>query len=870
MSNETPQPSPSTDAARQADPPPQQARFHAGDVVAGRYRIVSRLGQGGMGDVYRADDLSTCVCVALKFLPPTRASDPQWVEKLKKEVSLARQVTHKGVCRVHDFVEGGGLVFLTMEFIEGDNLGIELEKLGRASRDTVVAWAWQLCDSLAAIHEAGLVHCDLKPQNIIVDRKGLVRIVDLGLARQAALENSLGGTIAYMAPEQYDRGTVTPQSDLYSLGLVLYQLASGLHPYPHSHPGSSERAIPPRPPSEFMGGDGDRKLDKAILQCLEHAPQRRPETARQLQRRLPPVSPEVTQTLKDSGAVRPMWAFLLFGAVLVGLVLQGLLAKHVLLVHQARGKIAPEQLPFEAQNMLRERLGWPDREHHDCGLVWDVQLIRQLQERPDASRSRDIQDKRDPILYFWYRESPNELVPTIRHTPADPPLLFPGMRCVILDLDGRLVEFRAIPNPAAGAQDSRPDPKRGAVGAAAEKTRPMASWEKALFDCAKLNPAGFKETEELPTPPVFAGEYSAWTGKEDADRPELYVEMAAHRGQPVFFQIWRAEYRADELKNRQGRIVDPRHLDLPDQLHELAWILTAAGLLAAVALVPRNLKRRWIDFRGTFRVVLFFQLALLLGTAFHLFSPRGSLGSMRKMSVFALGTAAFWSGVLAIAYMAFEPYLRRRWPTRFTAWNRFLNGRLRDSLVGRDVLLGTLFGTMIALLRKLLPYIESWRGIPSWTLERPLGLPLDSPDVPMGWLGLALSSAIVNTVMCAILLLLLVWIMRREWLAVGVLAALGFWLHSHSNLAMSPDSKIMWIEAFVTPALVYAFLIRFGLLATVVCWFTALVALGMPLTFDYQSWYFGSSILGFAVLVILAAYGALIAMDYRLRLPELG
>src|ERR1700726_487898 len=216
-----------------------EARYVPGTTLAGRYRIVSPLGKGGMGEVYRAEDLRLGQTVALKFLPRSLAQTEEALERFKREVRLARQVSHPNVCRVFDIGEisetgdtGKNFThtFLTMEFVDGEDLASLLRRIGRLPPDKAVEIARQLCAGLAAAHTKGVLHRDLKPANIMLDGRGQVVITDFGLAGVA--DNIRGneirsGTPAYMAPEQLAGKEVSTRSDIYSLGLVLYEVFTG-------------------------------------------------------------------------------------------------------------------------------------------------------------------------------------------------------------------------------------------------------------------------------------------------------------------------------------------------------------------------------------------------------------------------------------------------------------------------------------------------------------------------------------------------------------------------------------------------------------------------------------------------------------------
>src|SRR5271165_2959460 len=207
-----------------------EGRFLPGRLIAGRYRIIALLGRGGMGEVYRADDLTLGQPVALKFLPDEAARDLGLLERFKNEVRIARRVSHPNVCRVYDVGDVDGHTFFTMEYVDGEDLASLLRRIGRLPEDKALDIARQLCAGLAAAHAKGVLHRDLKPANIMLDGRGQVVVTDFGLAGLAddIRGNEIrSGTPAYMAPEQLAGQEVSVRSDIYSLGLVLYEVFTG-------------------------------------------------------------------------------------------------------------------------------------------------------------------------------------------------------------------------------------------------------------------------------------------------------------------------------------------------------------------------------------------------------------------------------------------------------------------------------------------------------------------------------------------------------------------------------------------------------------------------------------------------------------------
>jgi len=209
-------------------PTPATARFSPGAIIGGRYRLVSLLGRGGMGEVYRADDLTLDQPVALKFLPEGIAASDARLAQFHNELRVARQVSHKNVCRLYDLGDADGRRFLTMEYVDGEDLSASLRRFGRMPPDKAVQIARQLCAGVAAAHERGVLHRDLKPANVMLDGNGDVRITDFGIATAAAdVGAEIAGTPQYMAPELLAGRPASIKSDLYALGLVLFEVFTG-------------------------------------------------------------------------------------------------------------------------------------------------------------------------------------------------------------------------------------------------------------------------------------------------------------------------------------------------------------------------------------------------------------------------------------------------------------------------------------------------------------------------------------------------------------------------------------------------------------------------------------------------------------------
>ncbi len=249
-----------------------------------------------MGEVYRADDLTLEQPVALKFLPESIGENDAALTRFRNEVRIARQVSHPNVCRVYDVGEIDGHMFLSMEYVDGEDLASLLRRIGRLPADKGIEIARKLCAGLAAAHEKGVLHRDLKPGNVMLDARGQVLLTDFGLAGladQIAGAEVRNGTPAYMAPEQLSGKEVTARSDIYALGLVLYEIFTGRRPFEASTLAELVRAQTDTTPTSLTSlvRDLDPAVERVILRCLDPEPSRRPSTALAVAAALPGGDP---------------------------------------------------------------------------------------------------------------------------------------------------------------------------------------------------------------------------------------------------------------------------------------------------------------------------------------------------------------------------------------------------------------------------------------------------------------------------------------------------------------------------------------------------------------------------------------------------
>ncbi len=269
------------------------AELPAGAVFANRYQIIEELGTGGMGRVYRALDRTLGEEIALKLVRPEIASEREILERFKTELKLAREVVHKNVARMFDFNEEGLVPYITMEYVRGENLKRLIRKVGRLFAGQAIPIACQICEGLAEAHRLGIVHCDLKPQNIMIDEDGRAKIMDFGLARVLkAVETADGkatpGTPAYVSPEQIKGMPTDARSDLYSLGVLLYEMLTGTLPFKAAsarellHKHQAETAQDPRALNPGISAE----LSGVIMKCLEKDPANRCQTAAEVREAL--------------------------------------------------------------------------------------------------------------------------------------------------------------------------------------------------------------------------------------------------------------------------------------------------------------------------------------------------------------------------------------------------------------------------------------------------------------------------------------------------------------------------------------------------------------------------------------------------------
>jgi predicted Ser/Thr protein kinase len=806
-----------------------EGRFPAGAILADRYRILGLLGQGGMGEVYRANDLKLNQPVALKFLPAATTRD--LLDRFHAEVRIARQVSHPNVCRVYDIGEVDGSTFLSMEYVDGEDLRSLLRRIGRLPGDKALEIARRLCAGLAAAHDKGVLHRDLKPANIMIDGRGQVLIMDFGLAGMAdQIAQVREGTPAYMAPEQLAGKEVSVRSDIYALGLVLHEMFTG------KRRGDTE-TMP-----TVLVKDLDPAVERVILRCLETDPRNRSASALAVAAALPggdPLAaalaagetptPGMVAAAGDTEGISVRTAGICLGVVLAGLVAVAVLGSKTNILQKTPFDKPPAALEQKARDLLQS-FGYTeapvDRVH---GFSYDTEFQQYREEQKDPAVYRALLSKGRPALIrFWYRQSRQylEFPPQQNVVSVDlPPPVHSGMITLILDPQGRLIELAAIPPQV-------------------EETPPLSrapDWA-ALFTAASLDMSRFASVDPEWLPLVSFDARAAWTGVyPDTDLP-LRIEAASWRGRPVGFQLVAPWSRPSRM---QPRTTAPLS----------ALIVVLALLTPALLLAWRSYRLGRGDRQGAFRLAVFVFAVLMLEwlcTDNHVPNIAEFQGLVVAVSGALLGAGFFW-----MVYMALEPYVRRRWPQSMIAWSRLLGGAVRDPVVGGNLLIGTAFGVATAgvfLAHNLILDVDRVQGI-----RLDLYTVLDARHMTsvilstlLTFIGFALGGFFVFFLLRALL--------RNQWLAAAGFTILGMLF----GLSDSVNHPVISAALNVLPvALILVITIRFGILAIIADFVTTAVLIEFPVTTDFSTWYAGSTIFAFAVVLALTAFAFRTAMAGR-------
>jgi hypothetical protein len=818
-------------------------------VIAGRYRLVALLGRGGMGEVYRADDLTLDQPVALKFLPEEVAAHPDRLAQFHAELRTARQVSHKNVCRLYDLGEADGRPFLTMEYVDGEDLASLLRRIGRIPQDKAIEIARQLCAGLSAAHERGVLHRDLKPANIMIDGDGNVRIADFGLAVAAGdTTASRAGTPQYMAPELLAGGQASVRTDIYALGLVLFELFTGRRPYEAKTLNdlvAMQQSGRISTPSSVVR-DLDPAVERVILRCLESDPTLRPGSALAVAAALPggdPLaaalaagetpSPEMVAAAGETSAVRPALGLSLLAAIVVGILTVAVLSDRTLFVAKIPMDKGADALEDRARETLT-KLGYTDRPADTARgfLVLQDYIFYVLRSDHSANRWDALANPYFPSLRFWYRTSPRDLE-TLgaewRPQFGDPPMTVSGMTSVVLDVQGHLTQFTMV-TPQVDEPQGTPE---------------RMDWNR-FFDAAGLDANTFKPTPSQWVPNGYADERKAWEGPMPG-RPDitLRVEAAGYRGRPAFFQIvgpWTRRPR-EAPPGQTGRSVIRFGLFL------IVFALSIGGLLLA----RYNIRNGRGDRRGATRIAF-----VLIGTMFvawvlgarHWLEPLTELGHFLEDFAASqlLNAAIMW-----LIYLALEPYVRRYSPEILMSWSRLISGRFRDPRVGRDVLIGIAAGVAVGLARCALVLLPPLFGAAPPPLR---GVNLDFLLTTRHALSVLLRmppNALFRGMLITLSFALARMLVKRTWLAAAISGILVAFV---TVTEAGTEQLALNVLFAAVVSLVYVLvLVYFGMFAQMMAFLTNFILSQGGLTADFSKLYAPTSTWLLVLVVSLAAFG---------------
>jgi tRNA A-37 threonylcarbamoyl transferase component Bud32 len=803
-----------------------------------------------MGEVFRAEDLRLNQTVALKFLPASMAEDETARERFHQEVRLAREISHPNVCRVFDIGETDGRLFLTMEYVDGEDLASLLRRIGQFPQSKALDIARQMCAGLAAAHDHGVLHRDLKPGNIMLDGRGRVRVTDFGLAALAenlSGEEASAGTPAYMAPEQLAGTEVTIRSDIYSLGLVLYEIFTGKKAFEAATLPELIRMRERSTPSSISAivKDVDPLVERVILRCLEKDPAKRPATALQVAAALPggdPLaaalaagetpSPEMVAAAGEKEGLRPAIAWGCLLLIVVGLAVIALLFDKEALPNLVPLPNPPEVLAAKARDMAHE-FGYaaaPLDTAYSFGM-YSSYVDYVMKNDQTVSRWKNIPTGTPPVMAFWYRESPQFMstdsfspLPIVQ--PNDPPNSISGMCQIFLDMQGHLVEFEAVPPQLDTSTEPAPAPNWG-----------------ALFAAAALDESRFKSVPPQWTALATSDARAAWEGTWPG-HPEmpLRVEAATYRGKPVYFDLisrWTKPGRMQEEQRTTGETIQSA----------IGITLLFSIALLGIILARSNVRSGRGDRRGAARLALVAFLLMWIAS----FAFAHHIPTISEFRVFWISTG--WGLISAaiawLLYIALEPHVRKRWPSSLISWSRLLAGQMRDPVVGRDLLLGILMGIFWAIASSVMSMIPGWLG----KGPPPMNFTLDY-IILMG-IRITIGDILLNVLLFVFFALIFFFIfflirlvLRKEWLAALVtvlLISLPSMLGDHPVLGPIQEMFI-WSIALVI-------LIRIGLFAIVValCMFNILQA--YPLTAHFSAWYAEPTLFVFSVILAAAIFG---------------
>ena len=816
----------------------EEGRFVAGTLLGGRYRIIGLLGRGGMGEVYRATDMMLGQSVALKFLPVEASSNPRLLERFHGEVRVARQVSHPNVCRVYDIGEIEGMPFISMEYVDGEDLAELLLRIGRLPYDKALETARKLCAGLAAAHERGVIHRDLKPQNIMMNKRGEVVIMDFGLAAiadQLSGDEVRNGTPAYMAPEQLKGSEVTAKSDIYSLGLVLYEIFTGKKPFDAKNVRQllEMQESTDLPSMTSSVADIDPMVEKAIRRCLDPDPAKRPANALSVAMALPggdPLaaalaagetpSPELVASSGQRQGMPRRYAVLCLAGLGICLAVDAVLQSRLVAVFNSPMEYAPEVMASKAREMAAA-FGYPKKPADSAVWMADPDgLLAHLNKLPKPQKWDEWLTSEPPLLAV-YRQSPNLLLaePYGDVDQTNPPPITPGMVEVNLNSAGYLRKFAGIP-----AADAAP------------VTNPVEP--DAVFRAVGLDRTNFTEIAPAFVPAGAADELHAWKGPHPKiPNLDLTVEMAAWKGRLTTVHV------VDNWKGDPPP--GPAHSVTSQVRGIIQLVMAASGVLAAILLARRNWRLGRIDRKGALRIGI---ARFLMGMAIWIGTVHAVPSSdMITLAISSFATWLGWGAALWLLYLALEPAVRAHWPHSLVTWNRLLAGQWKDAQVASHFLIGAAVGAAVWTTASVVEFSSE----PGMAGASGINAALDTRH----WIAAqtaTLAGDLFVGLLCFFALTGLRYLVKRDWIA-AMIAAMFFTFSSSGKFTSSNWEVKTAIYLFVFGVLLMV-LLRYGLVTIVAAAFFIDSFDSLGLGGDWKAWYAPAGLATTALLAGIAVY----------------
>lgn len=829
--------------------PKEPESLATGATFAKRYRIVAELGAGGMGRVYRAEDLTIGETVALKLIHPRLASNPFWTTLFKNEARIARSITHANVCRIHDIGEADGAYYISMEYVDGEDLAGLLRRIGRLPREKAIEVARQVCFGLDAVHRAGAIHRDLKPANVMLDGRGVAKLTDFGLAAlppQLSGGDRPAGTPAYMAPEQITGRDVSPRSDIYALGLLMYEILSG------------QRAAVGSTIADFVGfhiqgrptplaeivADLDSDIERVVMRCLQKEPEDRPRSVLEVAAALPGT--DVLRVALEAGttpspslveAARPTFLtskrlWLTFASAVLLFVVLAAVRTSGSYSWPAPGGDPPAVLGERARDILAT--ADVAEASADCWSGFaDAAAVAKTIGLIAGSRI-DVADYLTPGRPYYWRACSSMRIPRY---PAGVRFIEPsltdldrvaasyGERAVVA-LDPRMETVLLAADPPAGASNRDVhDFVRARLEALLPKLAGRGAGTMAIREV----------TGELTGT-------SGWLASVGDDGITLRADTLA------------ADGRLTLLVARDGARIDPS-LSQRDgggtyrQETVMVW-RRVLYVLASVAALPWALgvfRAGRTDRADVIRVGALAGATQLVALVLRV--PSGATAEELTFALSASLLNAMGVGaVVGFCFAAVEPLTRRNWPDMMITWRRLLSGRFGDPGVRGHLLVGTTIGVAWALLatgERTLISALGWPARPMLFGERILEKGLGARFALAGYL-----EAVPEVLFVGVVLMLLLVLFRRltgsPRFSAGLTVLVLLPLATPQAAHMATGWLIIGVG--IVGAAVWV-VVRFGVLATVSAFFVLLMLNQSLLTINTSSWYFGNTLVVFGMLL---------------------